>query len=99
LKSYALPKAVVNALVCDAYFAKPCHSWTRGLNENHNGLLRQYLPENQPLDQVTQEVTKKVLAGLNHRPGKKLNYKAPREVFCEMASLNTDNLMGFAFMS
>ncbi len=30
---------------------------------------------------------------------KKLNYKTPWEVFCEMASLNTDNLLDVAFMS
>jgi hypothetical protein len=32
-------------------------------------------------------------------PGKNLNYKTPVEVFCEMASHNTDNLLGVAFMS
>jgi IS30 family transposase len=46
---------IANALVCDTYFAKPYHSWERGLNENHNGLLRQYFPKKQPLDHVTQD--------------------------------------------
>ncbi|WP_370690751.1 transposase [Methylicorpusculum sp.] len=74
------------------------HSWERGLNENHNGLLRQYFPKLQPLDQVTQAHVNKALAGLNHRPRKTLNYKTPWEVFCKMAGLDTDNLLGVAFM-
>lgn len=90
---------IANALDCDTYFAKPYHSWERGLNENHNGLLRQYFPKNLPLDQVTQADVNKALAGLNHRPRKNLNYKTPWEVFCKIAMLDTDNSLGVAFMS
>jgi IS30 family transposase len=90
---------IAQALGCKTFFAKPYHSWERGLNENHNGLLRQYFPKNQPLNQVTQDDANKALAGLNHRPRKNLNYKTPWEVFCEMASLTTDDLLGVAFMT
>lgn len=89
---------IAKALNCETYFAHPYHSWERGLNENHNGLLRQYFPKAKPLDQVTQVDANKALAGLNHRPRKTLNYKTPWEVFCEMAGLDTDNLLGVAFM-
>ena len=67
--------------------------------KNHNGLLRQYFPKNQPLDHITQNDANKPLAGLNYRPRKELDYKTLREVFCEMASLNIDDLLGVAFMS
>jgi IS30 family transposase len=44
--------------------AIPYHSWERGLNENHKGLLRQYFPKNQPPDHVTLDDANKTLAGL-----------------------------------
>jgi len=90
---------IAKALDCDTYFAQPYHSWERGLNENHNGLLRQYFPKNEPLSGVTQEDADKVLVALNHRPRKKLAYKTPWEVFCEMASLDISHPLGVAFMS
>ncbi|WP_420897529.1 IS30 family transposase [Amphritea opalescens] len=37
-------KAIADALNIDFYFAHPYSSWERGLNENFNGLLRQYIP-------------------------------------------------------
>jgi transposase, IS30 family len=90
---------IATALGCKTYFAKPYHSWERGLNENHNGLLRQYFPKNQPLDYVTQEDANQAVVALNHRPRKNLNYETPWEVFCKMALLNPNNLHGVAFMS
>ncbi|MDE8602610.1 hypothetical protein M3I01_006675 [Marinomonas sp. RSW2] len=34
---------MAKALKCKTYFAKPYHSWQRGLNENTNGLLRRFI--------------------------------------------------------
>ncbi|MCK5819961.1 MAG: IS30 family transposase [Psychromonas sp.] len=41
-KEFAYHKEVSGSLKCDYFFADPYCSWQRGLNENTNGLLRQY---------------------------------------------------------
>ncbi len=41
-KEFAYHKQIAEALGCEAYFARPYHSWERGTNENMNGLIRQY---------------------------------------------------------
>ena len=42
---FADHKTIAKALKCRIYFAKPYHSWQRGLSENTNGLLRRYYPK------------------------------------------------------
>jgi IS30 family transposase len=51
------------------------------LNENHNGLIRQYLPEGMALDKVTAEEISVIQDKLNNRPRKLLGYKTPNEVY------------------
>ena len=40
------------ALKANVYFARPYRSWERGLNENTNGLIRQYIPKECPISIV-----------------------------------------------
>jgi IS30 family transposase len=54
------------------------------LNENHNGLIRQYLPKGIALDKVTYGDVAVIQDKLNNRPKKLLNYKTPNEVYEEM---------------
>lgn len=70
--------AMLNA---DIFFAKPYHSWERGLNENTNGLVRQYLPKKIPFDNITPNDLRCIERKLNSRPRKCLGYKTPFEVF------------------
>lgn len=80
-KEFAYHGQIAEALGCDAYFARPYHSWERGTNENLNGLIRQYFPKGTDFDLVTDEEIAEVERKLNLRPRKRLGYQAPIEVF------------------
>lgn len=62
-------------------FAHPYASWERGVNENTNGLIRQFFPKDQSLHGVTDEHLTAVMETLNHRPRKTLGFRTPYEVF------------------
>lgn len=83
-KEFAYHVQIKEALGADNYFAHPYHSWERGLNENHNGLIRQYLPKAMPLDRVTNQEIAYIQDRLNNRPRKTLGYKTPNEVYDAM---------------
>jgi len=83
-KEFAYHAQIKKALGADNYFAHPYHSWERGLNENHNGLIRQYLPKGMALDKVTDEDIIMIQNKLNNRPRKLLDYKTPNEVYDAM---------------
>jgi len=55
---------ISKALSADVYFAHPYSSWERGLNENTNGLLRQYFPKNTDFKKVTQIVMERAVKQL-----------------------------------
>jgi IS30 family transposase len=60
-------------------FAHPYHSWERGLNENTNGLIRQYFPKKTDFNEVRDAQIQKVQDLLNDRPRKTLGYLSPNE--------------------
>jgi len=84
-KEFAFHEKLKERFSIETYFAHPYHSWERGLNENHNGLIRQYLPKGQPLDKVTHEQVLEIQNRLNQRPRKLLDFRTPEEVYTEMA--------------
>lgn len=64
-----------------SYFATPHHSWERGLNENTNGLIRQYLPKGKSMANLTQRECNAIATKLNRRPRKLLGFKTPEQIY------------------
>ena len=79
-KEFAYHEKVTKSLKCGVYFADPYCSWQRGLNENTNGLLRQYWPKSTDFKTVAASEVEAVMVELNDRPRKKLQYKTPAKL-------------------
>ena len=80
-KEFAGHETMKEQLNADVYFAHPYHSWERGLNENTNGLIRQYFTKGSSFENITDDEVEAVMNKLNHRPRKTLNFKTPHTVF------------------
>ena len=59
-------ESIAEGLESDIYFAHPYASWERGINENTNGLIRQYFPKDTNFNEVTDGWF--VVDRLNSRP-------------------------------
>jgi transposase, IS30 family len=80
-KEFAGHEGIAEQLNAAVYFAHPYSSWERGLNENTNGLIRQYFTKGSSFEHITESQVEDVMNKLNHRPRKTLNYKTPHAVF------------------
>jgi IS30 family transposase len=80
-KEFAGHETIKEQLNADVYFAHPYHSWERGLNENTNGLIRQYFTKGSSFENITDDEVEAVMNKLNHRPRKTLKFKTPHAVF------------------
>jgi IS30 family transposase len=86
-KEFCEHKAIAAGLQAHIYFAHPYASWERGLNENTNGLVRQYFPKKYDFARITNPELQRVEDLLNNRPRKTLGYRTPNEVFFKQRSV------------
>ena len=86
-KEFCDHELIATGLQARIYFAHPYASWERGLNENTNGLVRQYFPKKYEFAKITDKDLQRVEDLLNNRPRKTLGYRTPNEVFFKQRSV------------
>lgn len=84
-REFAQHQRIAQQLKASFYFAHPYASWERGLNENTNGLVRQYFPKKSKFSKITDKQINQVVMRLNNRPRKTLGYRTPNEVFFKLS--------------
>ena len=77
---FSAHKRIQRELKVNTYFANPYHSWERGLNENTNGLIRQYIPKSCFISGIKKSFVSWVETQLNNRPRKTLEFLSPVQV-------------------
>lgn len=65
----------------DVYFAHPYSSWERGTNENHNGIIRRFLPKGKAISLIYDDTIDRMSNWMNNLPRKILNYQTPTDLF------------------
>jgi len=86
-KEFCEHELIAAGLGARIYFAHPYASWERGLNENTNGLVRQYFPKKYEFARITNQDLQQVEDLLNNRPRKTIGYRTPNEVFFKQRSV------------
>jgi transposase, IS30 family len=86
-KEFSNHENIASELRIKVYFADPYSAWQRGLNENTNGLIRQYVPKGSDVRAIKKEQIKHIMERLNNRPRKSLGFLTPNEVFYEHKKL------------
>lgn len=78
---FAEHKYIAKMLHTKVYFAHPYSSWEKGLIENTNKLIRQYIPKDTDFSSLSDDFILHVQTQLNLRPRKLLNFSTPKQIF------------------
>jgi IS30 family transposase len=80
-KEFSHHKIIAKNTGAKIFFAHPYSSWERGLNENTNGLIRQFFPKGSSFENITNHDVKVAEEMINNRPRKALNFCTPNEIY------------------
>lgn len=80
-REFSDAEGLQEALGAPACFRHPRHPWERGTDENTNGLLRDWFPKGESLDDASDSEVREVYDSLNRRPRKRLKWKCPWEAY------------------
>ena len=86
----SLHKTLTRTANIAVYFAHPHSPWERGISENTNGLLRDYLPKGTDLSLYSQKQLDAIAWQLNTRVRKSLAWKSPAELFLPKGAFHFD---------
>jgi len=78
---FANHESIAKQLNAAFFFTHPYSAWEKGLVENTNKLVRQYIPKKANLNAISQQQIKQIQYKLNSRPRAKLNFYSPKEKF------------------
>ena len=84
-KEFAGHRKTAHRLHAQVFFATPYHAWERGVNENTNGLIRDFFPTGTAFTTIHPAPGAKGERLLNRRPRKSLGFNTPNEVFHALA--------------
>ncbi len=78
---FAEHKYIAKMMHTKVFFAHPYSSWEKGLVENTNKLIRQYIPNGTDFSSVSDDYILHVQSEINLRPRKLLNFYSPKHIF------------------
>lgn len=90
-KEFAGFATIEHTLRMKVYFANPHAPWERGVNENTNGLLREFFPKGSDFRTISNARLARVQHLLNNRPRKCLDYRTPLEVLNALPGVALQN--------
>jgi IS30 family transposase len=78
---FADHQRIAKMLKTEFFFTHPYSAWEKGLIENTNKLVRQYIPKKTNFSKLNEQQIKEIQYKINNRPREKLNYYSPKEIF------------------
>jgi IS30 family transposase len=78
---FAEHQNIAKKLKAKFFFTHPYSAWEKGMIENTNKLIRQYIPKKINLNNINEQQIKEIQYKINDRPREKLNFYLPKEIF------------------